>query len=716
MNSKIDNSNNYFEERINNLSLKINYNLEIIKDVCSRINSFDLISYIFFYNHLFDSTEYADDRGDKHFFISEIIACQILKNNFVEDTSLSTIEILESFSKIQEAAIDYCMMSEISNGLKNGKGNIFNEIVNRIELTSKHVRNPGHPKHHLIFSEKLYKPFNVTIKNIFGFTLEDSIIIRDKISSFLNFKYNNEKEKVENKAKECSKEAIKFKHKKISKEQLLINIVNIDELITYTDQEIRQLCRINYLNNFYAQFSNVGTFSVKELSEFLDLEYKNVKCFLDLFSCTFNSLEDDVEIYQPISILKSKPIIKHKDKYIIPSIPLLIWVVEETFENEFRKNLKLYGKYISTKHDFLLNQGVEYFQKLLPTSEIETNLFYEIDGNRYETDGIILYNYILIIIEAKANKLSNKAKAGHNLKTKDHLNDIIKDSYNQALRTISYLKDNEVAIFTNKKKQKLQLQLKNFNEVIIVSLTLEQLGNIIPIIKTTDKLNYFEKNHFPWIISIYDLTIIKDFFETPSLLFYYLKCRNKFLNFENVYIYEELDIIGYFLKQRGNTLNNIIESKKYEGANRFYFEPETDYINNYYMYKYNYPDKYIKKPSYFKNKDFKDLIIKIDDSNLPKSIETSVNLMQLNSKSVNFLMNKIKQCKKLFLKDKQLHDCSILNVENENWGFTYMISNNEVELKSKLIGYIQFKKKQLFAKTWTGIVEIKNKIKYIYTV
>lgn len=48
MNSKIDNSNNYFEERINNLSLKINYNLEIIKDVCSRINSFDLISYIFF--------------------------------------------------------------------------------------------------------------------------------------------------------------------------------------------------------------------------------------------------------------------------------------------------------------------------------------------------------------------------------------------------------------------------------------------------------------------------------------------------------------------------------------------------------------------------------------------------------------------------------------------------------------------------------------------
>lgn len=716
MNSKIDNSNNYFEERINNLSLKINYNLEIIKDVCSRINSFDLISYIFFYNHLFDSTEYADDRGDKHFFVSEIIACQILKNNFVEDTSLSTIEILESFSKIQEAAIDYCMMSEISNGLKNGKGNIFNEIVNRIELTSKHVRNPGHPKHHLIFSEKLYKPFNVTIKNIFGFTLEDSIIIRDKISSFLNFKYNNEKEKVENKAKECSKEAIKFKHKKISKEHLLINIVNIDELITYSDQEIRQLCRINYLNNFYAQFSNVGTFSVKELSEFLDLEYKNVKCFLDLFSCTFNSLENDVEIYQPISILKSKPIIKHKDKYIIPSIPLLIWVVEETFENEFRKNLKLYGKYISTKHDFLLNQGVEYFQKLLPTSEIETNLFYEIDGNRYETDGIILYNNILIIIEAKANKLSNKAKAGHNLKTKDHLNDIIKDSYNQALRTISYLKDNEVAIFTNKKKQKLQLQLKNFNEVIIVSLTLEQLGNIIPIIKTTDKLNYFEKNHFPWIISIYDLTIIKDFFETPSLLFYYLKCRNKFLNFENVYIYEELDIIGYFLKQRGNTLNNIIESKKYEGANRFYFEPETDYINNYYLYKYIYPDKYIKKPSYFKNKDFKDLIIKIDDSNLPKSIETSVNLMQLSSKSVNFLMNKIKQCKKLFLKDKQLHDCSILNVEIENWGFTYMISNNEVELKSKLIGYIQFKKKQLFAKTWTGIVEIKNKIKYIYTV
>lgn len=63
----------------------------------------------------------------------------------------------------------------------------------------------------------------------------------------------------------------------------------------------------------------------------------------------------------------------------------------------------------------------------LPRVKVFKNIFYKINQNRYETDGIIVYDGYVFIVEAKANLFSDKAKKGHNLKTNDHINDIIKD-------------------------------------------------------------------------------------------------------------------------------------------------------------------------------------------------------------------------------------------------------------------------------------------------
>ena len=708
---------NLIDKWKNELPIEIQSNLSIIQDICSKINSFDLISYIAFYNHLHNSEEYTDYRDDKHFFVSEVVACQCLKSDFVDDTSILTEEILEDFLNIQRATLKYCTMTDAKQMFEEEeKDDVFNEIVSKIENESKKVRNPGHPKHHLIFSKELFKPFGNQIMSIFGFTLDNSITIRDNIARFLNFKYNKFLNEVEERARYHSKQTIGFKNGKISKNELIIEVDNIEEIAKLSDSEIRKIYKVYFFNELLANFNKAGTFSAYELADFLEIPLENVENFLDRFSCGFTSVENSENIYQPNSILKQKPLIKYNNKYVIPSIPLLVWVVEDAFENEFKKNVKLYGKFISYKHDFLLRQSEIYFKNILPKSTFYSNMFYGNKENRFETDGLLVFNDYLFIIEAKANRLSSKAKSGHKLKTDDHLNDIIKGSYSQCLRTLSYLKENKDVVFENKNKQKVNLQLNDFKEVVLVSLTLEQLGNIVPILKTSDKLNYFDDNHFPWIISIYDLVVVNDFFETPSLLISYLKVRNKFLTYENTYIYEELDLIGYFLKQRGAQLSFMIEENKNDGVNHFYFEPETDFINNYYMYKFNLPNKYIRKPSYFSNIEFKELISKIDDSNLPQSIETSVQLMGFNKKSITELSKRYKKNIKQFQKDKQLHDCSIFTKERGGLGFTYMIAKDEHLLKEKLSKYIHYKKTQLFAHTWIGVGEIDGKIKYIQMI
>lgn len=347
-----------------NLPQEISSNLSIIQNVCRNVNSLNLISYIAFYNHLHNANEYEDNRGDKNFFVSEVIACQCLKNEIIINSKFETEEILESFLKIQEATLKYCGMSDAKIMLERSKEeNVFDEITNKLEQESKHIRNPGHPKHHLIFTEKLYKPFENQIEKIFGFTVKDTIVIRDEIINFLNERYRKSRQSCNETAKIFSKETIKFKNNKIKEKELTIQIENIDEIIKFSDQEIRKIYNIHFFNILMTQLSQVWCFSAQELAEFTNLETKNVENFLKILSCEFNSLDISEEIYKPISILKSKPIIRHNGLYLVPSTPLLNWSVEDLFEREFKKDKKLYGKYISQKHEFLLNESISFFKK-----------------------------------------------------------------------------------------------------------------------------------------------------------------------------------------------------------------------------------------------------------------------------------------------------------------------------------------------------------------
>jgi hypothetical protein len=142
----------------------------------------------------------------------------------------------------------------------------------------------------------------------------------------------------------------------------------------------------------------------------------------------FPSLKESDKIYEPITILKTKPFLEHNGQYLIPSLPLLVWAVEDVIETAIKKNQKINKKYPNIKHDFLLQQGMEFFKTLLPTATIlRSNLFYNVNNNRCETDGLIIYDQVLFIIEAKANRITTRAKSGYQLRTEGHLKDIIRD-------------------------------------------------------------------------------------------------------------------------------------------------------------------------------------------------------------------------------------------------------------------------------------------------
>ncbi|SHK73740.1 hypothetical protein SAMN05443634_10398 [Chishuiella changwenlii] len=699
-----------------NYQEKIDENFKIIESISRKINSLELLSFLAYFNSLHSKDEYEDYREGRNYFVSEVVANQCLKNEAIDNSNVNDEEKLRYFFEIQEATLNYCSLrttKDLSD--KYVKGDLLNEISSKIELETKTVKNPGHPIHHLQFSKELYKPFNDQIYKSFGFTLSDILLISDGLLEFLTKRLEKQRKQYNNLSNSFTRETIKLKKGKSKQKFIKYNNIDFSDLVKKNEHEIREY----YVNFFRIQFlyniDKSWVFKSEELSEFLNIDIKNVTSLLDSFSIGFNSLPNSSDIFNSENILIKKPLIKNKDSYLLTSVPLLTWCASELFEDFFKKNSKLFGKFTKQKHNFLQITSEKYFQTILPEAKHYSNMFYGSTESRMETDCIIIFNEYLFIVEAKANKLSSKAKSGHNLKVKDQLEDILINSHNQALRVLNYLKEEKEVEFSNKLNQKLNVKISDYKEVYLVSLTLEQFGNIVPIIKNNDNDNFFDKSNFPLVISLYDLAIINDLFETPSLFFKYLDFRNSYLKYSNTYIFEELDLIGYFIKGLGNNILNVLKNREYADVSYFQFTPETDFINNYY-FQLQKGFLNVAKPSYFKNKIFKELIIKIDKSNLKHSIETSLYLLSFNPKSIFDFTQKIKKTIDQFKIDKKLHDCSIYTQDEGGIGFTYMIDVDEDNLLKVLENYIKYKKSQSNSKVWIGIGEINNQIMSIIKI
>lgn len=676
---------------------------QTICEIIKGFNSFDLISNASFYNSLHDTDKYSDYRGDKHFFVSEVIALICLKNEFISETKYSVQEFYEKLQELQKLTLKYCSKKQFADNIDYQKTNLLSEITNRISNDELNIRNPGHPEHHYIFSEKLYSKIDDYLISEFGYTAEDSIIIRKSISKFINERYSKQYKKIRKEAFGCANEAKRYRKSRKRNENSILTTEQLEELSSMNYNKAVKILVNALASEVYYHFSDIYSFSAKELSDYTGLNYERVESFLNHYSCSFPSLTDDDEVYSPNSILKTTPIICHESTYIIPSIPQLTWAVENVIENSIKTSKKLKNKWSAIRHDFLLEQSFKYFEQILPNSTIlPQNLYYNYDDKMCETDGIIIYDKVLFVIEAKGHRISEKSKQGHELKTKDHLDHIIEDSYKQGIRTIKYIDSNEVSEFKTKNGKKYHLRRNQFNDIVLVTLTLEPLGNLSMYIKATNKIGYFKDGHFPWIVSLYDLVVIADLFYNPLLFVHYIKRRKAFLSHDFLQTHEELDLIAYY-QYNYLDISKALKSAKDKNMSYVFYGPDTDDINDYYMYKFGHKTKFTPKPSFYIHSDLDKLLLELDKSLLEHRVMIALMMLELSQDSIKRMMSMIKKTKHSFIKDKELHDCSVYTEDANGLGITYMTNKDKGFLDYKLHEYCSYKLRQLDSNAWIGI-------------
>lgn len=688
---------------LDGLQKKLESSYKFLTETVMKFNTFDFLSYIAYYNSLHDIHEYSDNRDDKHFFISEVLAQLCLKSDFKNESMITYDDFLELIPKIQKETLNYCIYQDFLSPEKNKVENRIEEIVNTLVREAKVIRNPGIPDHHYEFMSELFEPIGHQIVNKFGFSIEESISIRKFMPLMLNNKCEVALQEADKMGKNLVKEIANFKRTGSLSLNTTFKKEVAENLSKLPHKKIREIIITNARCNVFFNFGEVYTFDSKELSDYTGISLSKIEKFLTLFSCEFPALTEKDEIYTPDSILRSTPILHNKGKYLIPSLPLFLWSTEFVIE-ESLKGASIFNRYKDIKHDFLLNKGIEFLSNIFGMDCIVgKNLFYKYKGDEFETDCIIQYDKTLIIIEAKGNRFTPKARSGHRLKTEDHLKDIVRDSYKQAHRTLSFINSKKRTSFYNKKKQYFYIDRESFNDVFIITLSIEGIGNIAMNLKANDQLGYFNKEHFPWIVSLYDLVIINDLISNPIILINYLKKRYSFLSNPNQHTYEELDLLTYYFKNR-------LFIEDYSQENEFtYLFPDTDEINDYYMYKFGPKTIYTKKPSLELSEKAILFLEKLESSGISGRSICGNSFLNLDKKSIDIFLKNISKIKRSGRKDKKNHDCSIFTHDFGGVGITYVVGSEKMEIENTLNKYCSYKLSQLAASKWIGIGDISYK-------
>lgn len=699
-----------FDEWYSKLPNEIEKFYTFLSENVKKFQTFDLLSFFSYYNHLHDSEKYSDFRDGKNFFVSEVLALLCLKNDFVNRGTVSQSVYMHLIMELQQTVINYCGRSDALEEFKPRSKDVISEIANLLSREARHVRNPGLPDHHFILAEKLFEPLKDEVNQILGFSFSDSITIRKCLPEMINQKCRTAIDGVLKKVTKYIKMVQRFKKAKIVESESVFTKEQLEEYSKYSYEKLKFKLKVIFLNELYYTFGTTYTFTAKELSEFSKVDLASVTEFLRTFSCGFPSLNEENRIYEPITILKTKPIVEHDGKYLIPSFPLVIWAVEDWIEESFKTNKKFNKKYSIVKHNFLLNQGLELFKSLLPTATIhQPNLFYSVNGDIFETDGLIIYDQVLFIIEAKGHRITQRAKKGFTDRTEKHLEEIVQESYEQGIRTLKHIEDSEVAEFKTKKGEQVLIKRIDFDEIIIVSLTIESVGNFAMSIKATNEIGYFKNNHFPWIISLYDLIVIADLFENPLMLVHYIKRRKKFLSTEMLSVYEELDLVAYYMSN-GLYIEHDLNEAKVKDVRDITYMSNTDGINDYYMYKFGHKTKFTPKPNFYISKELNDFLLQLDNSRMPHRVRMALLILEFGDKSLKLLMSNIKKTKASFAADKKLHDNSIYSKDLGGIGITFMSGISLPELQLKLHQYCNYKLTQLNSRIWLGFGDVSTEL------
>lgn len=198
---------------------------------------------------------------------------------------------------------------------------------------------------------------------------------------------------------------------------------------------------------------------------------------------------------------------------------------------------------------------LQYLERLLPGVRVLREVYYRgrTDAGTVdwcETDGLLIYDDHLFVIEARGGAFTYTPPATNSTAYVKSLKDLLRKPARQGTRFVEYLGSSDaVALFDKRHRQIGELSRKHFRNITVCAVTLDPFTEIAAQVQHLRKIGIDVGSEPVWALSVDDLRVYADIFESPLVFLHYVEQRMQAFRSEVVQPDDELDHLGLYLRQ-----------------------------------------------------------------------------------------------------------------------------------------------------------------------
>ena len=419
------------------------------------------------------------------------------------------------------------------------------------------------------------------------------------------------------------------------------------------------------------------------------------------------------------SIVYGRPLMENNGKYYCFSYQVLFRNTVNILEGWIQDKDDSYyqSTYQKKRAEYLENKALEYLKNILPRAEVFGNLFYSITENgvnkRPETDGLLLFDENLFIIEAKAGKFSKSAKRGDLKRMKEDVTKLIDSAYKQALRTKQYIDDTPEPVFKHEDGS-IAVIIKDkdkYKNVYLFNITLQNLAHLSTRLNSLRSLNLVEGKEWPWSVFINDLRVISELIEFPSEFLHFLQRRIKVNDYPQFYTTDELDFLMVYFREGLYFEDGILLN-----LDRYIPSAYTEDLDKYYDCIAGRVSSG-KKPRLRISEEYKNLITEIESTNKDHFTKVTTTLLNFDGKTQKAILDNLNKVLNISRRDNRDDDFTMYF---NGLGLMFLVSTNrKPDSWNRLDRHCRLKMYQTKFKEWiliTVYVDKKGKRSFDFKI
>lgn len=269
------------------------------------------------------------------------------------------------------------------------------------------------------------------------------------------------------------------------------------------------------------------------------------------------------------------------------------------------------------------------FSEILPGCTAYRDNYYPINKslkNLTENDIIIKYSNVLIIVEVKAGAFVYTPPITDFENHIKSYRELIEKANHQCKSTYDYLLSRPNPTLHNRNGSiKAEIDMSKISDIFMMTVTMD---NINDFAARAEKLNFLQLKCNAISLSIDDLMVYREYFDSPLVFLHFLRQRRQATQEEKLALNDELDHLGLYIKHNMYCL----QLRDYPSDAHISFQGYREELDQYFGALYH-PELHVEKPALKISEPVRQFVEYLTENDIDNKVEIADYLLSFSTEA-----------------------------------------------------------------------------------